>query len=307
MKSLSRLLVLLIAMSACVISQAQDKPRWALKGVESLNKERTNESYKFVKFETFGGELKQLQQERFQPLVEYLASTYGLSDENADVKQLTPGQAIASTPNDAEGDKGVQREYLIEFGGEKPVKFYAELVDEYVSFDENVDMSYDYTLYQLYAVSTNAEGNKPVFDEYDLTRSYNAKALALSIVPGLGQLYKGQNTKAYCIWGGEAVFIAGAIYFDHRRSNYAKDAQNADATIADSYRSKSKSWRNMRNIAIAGACGLYVYNLIDAAVSKGARQVIVKKPNGANLALQPTLLTTENFDYCPGVKLSLCF
>lgn len=63
----------------------------------------------------------------------------------------------------------------------------------------------------------------------------------------------------------------------------------------------------MRNIAIAGACGLYVYNLIDAAVSKGARQVIVKKPNGANLALQPTLLTTENFDYCPGVKLSLCF
>lgn len=34
----------------------------------------------------------------------------------------------------------------------------------------------------------------------------------------------------------------------------------------------------MRNLCIGVAGCLYVYNLIDAAVSKGSRHVVVKKP-----------------------------
>lgn len=63
----------------------------------------------------------------------------------------------------------------------------------------------------------------------------------------------------------------------------------------------------MRDVAIIGACGLYVYNLLDAALSKGARQVIISKPGGTRLALGPSLIADPASSAAPAVCMSLTF
>lgn len=308
MKTFARLLALFVLLSAtCASVSAQDKPRWITKGVASLEKERSNDSYTFREFEIFGGDIDLLRKERFNPLVDYLANTFGADSASAQVTLLSASSPRPATLNDAEGDRSVQAEYRVTFSAPMPMTFYAKLVDEYVSFDENVDMSFDYTLYQLFAISSTADGAVPQFDDYSYSRKYNTRALALSIVPGLGQMYKGHNAKGWVIIGGEVVFVGAAIYSQIRQHNYSDDAKNASDAIAPSYRSKSKSWRQVRDVAIVGACGLYVYNLLDAALSKGARKVVVNKASGTRLALSPSVMADPMASPAPAVTMSLTF
>lgn len=309
---MNRLLFIALILIAGVAASAQDKPRWAIKGAGELNTQRTNQTYNFVKFETFGGDLAALRNESTQPLVEYLASTYGLSDDDATVEKLSATSGL-SLPNDPEATAGLTRDYKVTFSGSEPSTYYARLVDEYVSFDDNVDETYDYTLYQLFEVSNREDGLIPDYDDCEFTRSRNGAALVRSIIPGWGQYYKGQNLKAYCIWGGEAAFIAAAIICENRRSHFASERDRfmdqGDVISADSYKSKSQSWRTFRNIAIGGAIGVYVYNLLDAALSKGPRQVIVKKSTGSDLslALAPTLIADPATTISPALGLKLIF
>lgn len=60
MKTFYSLLLLLLTL---VPALSKDKPRWAIKGVSDINGKRSNDSYRFVKFETFGGDLSQLRSE----------------------------------------------------------------------------------------------------------------------------------------------------------------------------------------------------------------------------------------------------
>ena len=306
MKNLSRFLLLFILFSVSFSVEAQDKPRWAQKNVSSLDKERTNDTYKFIKFETFGGDLDQLRKERLDTLVQYFADTYNLNAASAAITNLSGEPQFQSIPNDEEGDDRIQRKYLITFSSPVSKKFYAELVDEYVSLEKNVDMTFDNTLYQLYAVSSSDNCVEPQFDDFKLTRKYNTKALAMSIVPGLGQIYKGQNTKGYCIMGAEVVFIGAANVCENKRSKHIKNMNN-HPEVEDSYYGKAKSWRTMRNIAIGCAGIVYVYNLFDAALSKGARQVLVSKPSGTSLALAPSVVYDPMTDIAPAVSLSITF
>lgn len=312
MKTLLRFFIITIAVLSAITATSQDKPRWASKGVGHLQEKRSNDTYTFVKFETFGSDLSQLRNESTRPLVDYLASHYGLDPTNATVSIVSPGITSSSLPNDPEGNTSIQRDYKVTFSG-LPVErtFYARLVDEYVTFDENADMTYDYTLYGLYAVGSS-EGTEPVYDEYTYTRSYNGKALVMSIVPGLGQLYKGQNTKAYCIWGGEALFAVATAWTEVRRNQYSKDRDKAiaagDQISADSYDSKTTSWRTMRNIAIGGLVAVYAYNLADAAISKGGRQVVVSKKNDSRLTFGPRMVCDEFAALpAPAIGLTLSF
>lgn len=308
MKTFARLLTLFVLIFlVSAEAAAQDKPRWVSKGVSSLEKERSNDSYTFRSFEIFGGDIDRLRQERFNPLVGYLARTFGADSASAEVTLISAQANSPATLNDAEGDNSVQAEYRVTFSSPSPMTFYAKLVDEYVSFDENTDMSFDYTLYQLFAISSAADGSVPQFDDYSYTRKYNARALALSIVPGLGQMYKGQTSKGWIIIGGEVVFVGTAIYSQIRQHNYSNDASNASDAIAPSYRSKSKSWRQVRDVAIIGACGLYVYNLLDAALSKGARQVVVSKPTGTVLSFSPSVMADPLSPAAPALRMSLTF
>lgn len=106
--------------------------------------------------------------------------------------------------------------------------------------------------------------------------------------------------------GAEVVFIGTAIVCEHKRSKHMKQMRE-HPDLTDNWYSKAKSWRTMRNLAIGCACITYIYNICDAAFSKGARQVLVSKPSGTSLALAPSIVYDPMTDIAPAVSLSVTF
>lgn len=257
-------LMICLFLSLSVTAQTQTKPLWVQKGEKSLEKKPTNESYYFKIFNTYGMDVNLLEKQRFQPLLEHICDRY-----QADLAQIKLDSLYLS--NDS--SKMTYRITFTDSIGNAVV--YAEKVDEYRAFEDYVDNTYQFEYYQLYAISKR--DSVPVFDEFTLSRTYNYKAVCLSLIPGLGQIYKGQKIKGYAILGMEATLVVSAVAF-HFKKHYCDKQISEQPQFADSWRSKSLGWRQMRNLCFGVAGCLYVYNLIDAALSKGSRHVVVKKP-----------------------------
>lgn len=243
---------------------AQTKPLWINRGEKSMNKKRLSDSYLFKVFNTHGQDESKLRAERLTPLLQYLESEYGVETS----QMVVDTAAVAS-----DGSKVTKISMTT---GDSTSVVYAKLVDDYDEFTDYELNVFQHEYYQLYAVT--ASNAAPVFDEFRIEEVSNAQALARSIVPGLGQLYKGQTAKGCAIMGAEAFFIGSAIVFECKRDYYADKG----------WRSKARSWKEFRNIAIAGAGIVYIYNLIDAATAKAGHRVKVGKAGNVNVSLVPT-------------------
>lgn len=158
----------------------------------------------------------------------------------------------------------------------------------YIKLDEYWHESYiggirRLEFYTLYAVAK--PGIKPQFDEVIFTDKYGLNAMARSLIPGWGQIYKGSVVKGVSILAGEAACIAGIILCENMRASYIKKMKE-QPRFAKTYNTKADNWENGRNICIGAAAALYVYNLIDAIATKGARRAVVKK-NKQNFTFIP--------------------
>lgn len=265
-------LAFMLCFGGSVQCMAQAKPLWAQKGEKYANKKRKSDSYTFKVFNTHSLDAPKLKREHIKPLLEYLHEEYG-----ADVARMT----VDSSAVTAEG----RRLYKVSFpseGGTSSV--YAQRVDDYIVYEDYELNVFQFEYYQLYAVTNkNAE---PAFDDFEICETNNSTALARSIVPGLGQFYKGQTAKGCVILGGEAALITTAIVCQVHKHRYDKKADNQIPNV-DSWKSKARSWRQMRDISLGLACGLYVYNLIDAATAKGPRRLNVRSAGTHGLAVAP--------------------
>lgn len=258
MHEICALVVLMVLGMA--MAQAEDYPRWVKKGVAYLNKERSNDSYQFVDFHTHDVDLNLLQDRALKPLLKYVEENYGASYGSCE-----------TSPTSIEGYDAIKIAYTTDKGVKQTV--YAVKIDSYERYDDFEENEYEWDYYQLYALSY--PGRQPAFDNIKVTDQNNATAVALSIIPGMGQLYKGQKAKGWIILGGECFFVASAIAFECKRS-YCHRQIGKHPEVADSWRSKTKGWRDFRNISIGCAAALYLYNLIDAGVSKGGRTISVE-------------------------------
>lgn len=310
MKTLARLITLFMValfVATAADASAQDRPRWTKGGTKIINRKRSNKSYEFVKFETFNPMLSTLHNERYNPLKAYIAKKVGISDtvdiDAAEVTLLTRDY-IEGPVDMSDAIKQIQREVEIDFG--EHGTYRARLVDEYVHLDGNVDETYDYTMWQLYQVATKPN-TAPTYDRIDFTRSYRTEAFILSIIPGMGQALKGQYNKTAWILGIEAVSVGCALACNKKFHYFDKEAKKDDY-IGKSYASKARSWRNFRNIAIGAGVVTYIVNLIDAAKSRGPRQVIVGGPEKyGNVAVGPTVLYDPEATVAAGVGLTWTF
>lgn len=151
-------------------------------------------------------------------------------------------------------------------------------VDEYPTTSGGI-----VTLHTLYMVALCDE---PVFDRTYLTTSYGVTPVAMSIVPGLGQWYKGSKVKGASLFAAEAVAAAGIIVCDNQKASYIKKAKEQPKFIKE-YSSKADTWETGRNICIGVAAGIWVYNIVDAIVAKGARRVVVRRADGSGLSMAP--------------------
>lgn len=153
-----------------------------------------------------------------------------------------------------------------------------------------------YRCYTLYGVADKAN---PAFDRLTFSRKYGLRGFARSlVVPGWGQLYKGNTAKGACILGGEVALITGILVAENLRSSYVKKMHEQPKHL-ETYNTKADNWENVRNVCIGGAAALYVYNLVDALVANGRKRNIRHKP--VNFALYPSV------GDCNGVALSFNF
>lgn len=124
---------------------AASKPQWAsAKAIAKLNAQRTNDTYRFVYTDPFFTDKGLLYDTRMNSLVEQLANEYGLSENQAKVDTTT---------------------HIISFGQDTWFKY--RIVDQQEVFSDDVTQNWDWTLYQLIAVSE--KNTEPLFDDVDIT------------------------------------------------------------------------------------------------------------------------------------------
>jgi len=137
-------------------------------------------------------------------------------------------------------------------------------VDEYYERTGN-----RYELWALYEVSSSGKSFKPYIPEY--TDKYGMRAGWRSmLVPGWGQFYKGKVGKGVMFLTTEVVAVSGVVVCEIMRSNNMRKSQETtNLKIVKEYRKRADDWELGRNIGIGLVGGIYLWNVLDAALAKG--------------------------------------
>ena len=154
--------------------------------------------------------------------------------------------------------------------GQKSI-LQAKAIDEYWETIHNngqaIRMS---VLYQC------AVQNNPTFDYPIVTSQYGIEDNWRSIIPGWAQMHKGAYLKGGLIMGGSVVLAAGATLCSLTRQDYlAKMANTHSASVKQQYVTRANNLNTGMWTCVGCLAALYVYNIVDAFVTPGARRVIV--------------------------------
>lgn len=294
LKSVALLLALLSGLSVeCQAERLRGKPQWVRKGVASLNAQRTNDTYYFQIIQNIGDDLQQLKKGNTNALADYVGKRNKI--EGMEVTELENHQGTGGVY----GHENYSMVFKNKFSTDV---FYATLVDEYWEVVPTPTGRQEYEYFALYAISADGS-SKPNFDRFEVTRSYGAGAAFMSIIPGVGQLYKGQKLKGSLMLGGAALGVGGIILCENRRSYYQTRIIE-QPKFAKDYSKKSNNWETGRNIAIGATTILVVWSVIDAAVTPGTTHVKVSP--STSFAFRPTAIATPDA-VALGASLALTF
>lgn len=274
---LNKLLVFLL-LAACLlqgpVASAGVKPEWMRKSEEQLNQKRTNDSYVFKVFHQSAPDHEWLMDERFEPLLDYVRTRY----------QARPG-TMALDSLVAADMPVTYRVTFVDAEGEGVV--LAQRVDSYEIMEDVCD-EFHFDLYELFAVS---EKNQDVlFDRFSMAEPSRALAALMSVVPGMGQIYKGSTWKGVALFGAEGALVTTAIILNNRTQFYQQKADAGEFPV-DSWQSKADAYKTMRNISIGLVAGVWVAGILDALFVSGSQRVIVKDPGGRQLSIEPASTT----------------
>lgn len=292
-KGRSLFFITLIALGACaplrvcaqkVLERSENlRPAW-------LANKTPNPGNGTFHYQITEGEHRNLEDARHSCLLNlstYIKRTHRISE-----------QAVAQIKLEQENGKSYESEnyqFSYDIQGEQ-VTVVSHKYDEYWEFVVYPNGERAYRCYTLYGV---ADKESPNFDRLSFSRKYGMRGFARSlIVPGWGQLYKGNTTKGACILGGEVALVTGIIVAENLRSSYVKKMREQPKHL-ETYNTKADNWENVRNVCIGGAAALYVYNLIDALVANGRKRSVTHK--AVHLAVYPSA------GDCNGVALALRF
>lgn len=272
----SLLFVFIFSIHCSAKTSSGSKPEWVSKGESSLNNKRTNQSYYFKAVSSEGSNLQSLRDNKANTL----SAAIGQQNKIQGNVKTEIEEDLVNTNNSKETIR-------MTFSNDiKADVFYARLVDEYWEYVRYPGGESGYKYYALYAVSYS--GQKPNFDEFSTTTSYGSTPIVMSIIPGLGQWYKGSKVKGVCMFAAEAAAVAG-ILICANKANDAEKKIKLEPKFAKHYEDKKSSWETGRNICIGAAAAIWIYNMIDAAVAKGTRRVEVKPAGRSYVSLAPAL------------------
>jgi hypothetical protein len=236
------------------------KPKWVTHALP----ESKSGTYFFVKSMGMGATLAGAKQQAFVSMAQMLEQERGLTVNTSVqvMEKITQNQY----EHNAEYPQEIEME-VIEKGHQ--LKIVCREIDQYWIYDDG-----KYEVHVLYTVADKNRYGGSYDDKITLTSKYGAAGL-LSVIPSVGQFYKGSYVKGGLILGGEIIAAGGIILCENTRASYIKK-MHEQPKYAVEYNSLADSWETGRNICIGVAAAIYVYNLIDALVTPGARRVKVE-------------------------------
>lgn len=266
MKKMLILAVMAVLMAVCPAAAADRsdnmKPRWVTSALPTPK----TPGYIFISSQGTGKSLEEARQMALVNLTSKLEHERGLVVSSTVRVEKTSERNSAPRKNSQFTLEASERG--------KQIDLVCRVVDEYWERKHGT-----YFVTELFTVNdASRPGQGSYSDNIKLTTSYGAAPVFYSLIPGVGQFYKGSNVKGGLILGGTAVGAAAIIMTENQRAIYAKKMKEHPEHI-DFYRNKKANWELGRNIAIGATAALYVYNLIDAAVTPGRRRVNVNKRN----------------------------
>lgn len=159
---------------------------------------------------------------------------------------------------------------MIHVEGVKDVSLKARVIDEYYEKE-------DY-LYKAYLLVQIAKDPSYQFDKVTISDSYPFSARVF--LPGMAQIYKGQKAKGVCFIAGEIVLVGGVV-LSHcmMNSNINKISSTHKESLKYRYAQNANVWMAARNVSIAGAAAVYLWNVIDGIAAKGETKVFLTDNN----------------------------
>ena len=242
------------------------KPEWVQKGEEAMNRKRTNDSYVFKAFHQADADYDRLMDGRFDPLIHYVASKYRVEQSSVQLDSLVAGAGVPVTYRLAFRDTDGEAVVL------------AQRVDSYLTFEDFNDQEFRWEHDQLFAVS---EKNRDVlFDSFQMESVDKKVAALIGIVPGVGQLYKGDTAKGLVILGSEVALGTAAVIFQVKANGYQKHADAGEFPV-DSWQSKADGYKLVRNVSFGAMAGIWLFGIFDALVGNGAERLKVEPASGS--------------------------
>lgn len=249
------------------------KPRWVGNTPKELN-----QTYRFVEVVSKGSSIEAARIEALKVLAQNQQFRNAVmmnvnTDKLSNVDQVRTNGDLQETIHD-------KITVQMEVKGQT-FRLQGYTVDEYVA-----ERRYgQYSLHTLFMVAVT---DNPVFDRTYLSTSYGAAPIAMSVIPGMGQIYKGSVTKGIVMLASEAALGAGIVLCENQRADY-KNKMKEQPRFAKDYNTKANNWETARNVCIGAAAAVWVYNIVDAAVARGSRHVKVKRAGGGGFAMAPMI------------------
>lgn len=279
-----------VLLGCCTLSYAGDKsdnlkPKW----VTQVLPESKSGTYTFVRSHGEGSSLAGAKQMAFVSMSQKLEIERGLTVNTSVQTREKLYQNQHSSGSEYEQEIVLD---VTEKGHQ--LKIVCREIDEYW-----VESKGKYEVDVLYTVTDKNSYGGSYDDKITVTTKYGAAGF-LSIIPGVGQIYKGSIAKGSLILAGEVAAAGGILLCENTRASYVKKMQEQPKHAAE-YNSLADTWETGRNICIGAAAAIYVYNLIDAFASNGAKHVIVQKGR-TSLSMAPV-----TYDNGAGIGLALKF
>ena len=159
---------------------------------------------------------------------------------------------------------------LIYIDGEANSDLKARVIDEYYEKD-----GYDYKAYLLVQIAKDKSCD---FDKVTISDKYPFSARVF--LPGMAQFYKGQKAKGVCFITGEILLVGSAIVSHSMMTNNVNKINSThNASLKKQYTQNANMWMTMRNVSIAGAAAVYLWNVIDGIAARGEEGVFLTKNN----------------------------
>ena len=165
------------------------------------------------------------------------------------------------------GSADIKSESFMTADGEM-ISYRSMIVDEYFWHSDGGD-KYS-VLYQVIPDSGVQFRKCVVSDRYGFAGA------ALSLIPGVGQFYKGDALKGGLFMGGCVLGGVGIVFTEMQRQAYISQiSQTHDINVIKQLDANQKNLGIARNVCIGLTAALYVWNIFDAAVTPGAKRVKV--------------------------------